>query len=294
MDADYREFIDNEYKDHKVYSMLAQIEKNGDRKQLLQKLADIERSHSEFWWKYAPEHRPRISGLYLRLLAMIRVFFGVTFVVKMLENHEKKTMQKYLQMIQLLDQDNPERHSIERFIKEESELETSLVSSIDEAIVRYIGFVMLGLADAIIEVTGVQAGFLGVTNSALVAGLAGLIVGTAASISMGAAAFLQARQTPKEKAIVPGMLTGIIYFITVLFIASPYFLASDLTMAFGVSITISAVLVALFSFFVSIVQNRSFRKEFFINITLLASVILVTYTIGNMLGAYFGIKQLIT
>ncbi|MCS7133713.1 MAG: rubrerythrin family protein, partial [Candidatus Caldarchaeum sp.] len=190
MAFDYTEFIDNEYKDHKVYSMLAGMEKNGNRKKLLQKLADIEKTHSEFWQKYAPNHRPKVSNTYIRLLAFLRVFLGVTFVVKMLEKHEKTTMQKYMLIAEALGPGNPERNSIEEIIRQEAEIETTLVSHIDEAIVKYVGFLMLGLADAIIEVTGVQAGFLGVTSSALVAGLAGLIVGIAAAISMGAAAYL--------------------------------------------------------------------------------------------------------
>lgn len=291
MEDDYREFIDNEYKDQMVYSMLARIEKNGSRKQLLSKLAEIEKSHADFWQSHSPAYRPKVSWIYLRLLVLVRLIFGVTFVVKMLENHEKETMKKYVNISRRLDEKNPERIAIDKIIKEESEIETSLVSSIDEAIVRYVGFVMLGLADAIIEVTGVQAGFLGVTNSALVAGLAGLIVGIAASISMGAAAYLQARQSSTDKAFLPALMTGVIYLLTVLIIASPYFVISQLATALAVSIMISAGLVAVFSFFVSVVQNRSFRKELFINISLLATVIIVTYTLGNTLGRYFGIQQ---
>ncbi|MEM4219360.1 MAG: VIT1/CCC1 family protein [Candidatus Caldarchaeum sp.] len=292
--SDYRKFVDNEYKDYMVYTLLARIEKNGDRKELLEKLAQIEKTHFDFWGSRSPDYRPSVSRVYLFLVAVLRMLFGVVFVVKMLENHERQTLQNYVAIAEKLEEDDPERLKIEKIIKEESQIETSLVSSIDEAIVKYVGFLMLGLADAIIEVTGVQAGFLGVTNSAPVAGLAGLLVGVAASISMGAAAYLQARQSSSENASIPGILTGAVYFVTVCFIASPFFIIPNLIIAFIASITVSALLVAFFSFFISVVQERSFRKEFLINILILASVILITYSVGRVLGEYFSIPQLIT
>ena len=58
---------------------------------------------------------------------------------------------------------------------------------IQEAMIKYIGFIAMGLADAIVEITGVHAGFLGVTNSTLFAGISGIVVGFSTAISMGSA-----------------------------------------------------------------------------------------------------------
>jgi hypothetical protein len=92
---------------------------------------------------------------------------------------------------------------------------------------------MLGVADAIVELTGVQAGFLGVTDSPLVAGIAGLIVGVAAAISMGAASYLQARAGDVGKnPAYRGVVTGLLYMLTVIALASPYFIIKDIFTAF--------------------------------------------------------------
>jgi VIT1/CCC1 family predicted Fe2+/Mn2+ transporter len=199
MNPDYRRYVDNEYKDHRVYMALAGVERNGPRRKTLEKLADVEGRHYRFWLLHIPGHKPSVSGAYIRLMVLLRMLFGVTFVVKLLESHEKKTLEQYKQLV--LDEafDNNSRDALNKIIEEEGEIEKKLVSSIDEAVVRYLGFMMLGVADAIVELTGVQAGFLGVTDSPLVAGIAGLIVGVAAAISMGAASYLQARQGMSEK-----------------------------------------------------------------------------------------------
>jgi rubrerythrin len=49
MNPDYRRYVDNEYKDHRVYMALAGGERNGPRRKTLEKLADVEGRHYRFW-----------------------------------------------------------------------------------------------------------------------------------------------------------------------------------------------------------------------------------------------------
>jgi len=65
--------------------------------------------------------------------------------------------------------------------------ERAFMKHIDVRMVRYLSFIILGFADAIVEITGVRAGFLGVTSPTLIAGL---VVGFAAARSMGSAPYL--------------------------------------------------------------------------------------------------------
>jgi VIT1/CCC1 family predicted Fe2+/Mn2+ transporter len=226
-------------------------------------------------------------------MVLLRMLLGVTFVVKLLENHEKKTLEQYKQLV--LDEafDNNSRDALNKIIEEEGEIEKKLVSSIDEAVVRYLGFMMLGVADAIVELTGVQAGFLGVTDSPLVAGIAGLIVGVAAAISMGAASYLQARQGMSEKPGVSGVVTGLLYMLTVIALASPYFIIKDIFTAFASAITLALLLIALLTFYTSVIQERSFRNEYLLNVSILLVVAFGTFFLGKLLGAYFGVGSLL-
>jgi len=59
---------------------------------------------------------------------------------------------------------------------------------------KYISFVILGLADAIVEISGIHAGSLGIYHSTEITGLAGIVAGAAASIAMASAAYAQAKQ----------------------------------------------------------------------------------------------------
>jgi len=86
--------------------------------------------------------------------------------------------------------------------------EHALIAQLKEKRIDYIGFIVLGLADAIVEITGVHAGFLGVTGSTLIAGVAGVIVGFSAAISMGSASYLQAKQNVGKSALFPDSSPG--------------------------------------------------------------------------------------
>ncbi|MEM1943804.1 MAG: hypothetical protein QXO30_04270 [Candidatus Caldarchaeum sp.] len=292
MDADYRRFVDNEYKDYRVYSTLASVEKNGQRKETLQKLADVEKRHFSFWLQHTPAYKPSTSRVFLNFVVLCRLLLGVTFVVKALEGHEKKTLEEYRLMVSRLENNSVEKQAIEKIINEEVEVERELVGHIDEAVAKYLGFMMLGVADAIIELTGVQTGFLGVSSSTVVAGIAGLIVGCAAAVSMGAASYLQARQGVSENPVISGIVTGGIYMMTVVALVFPYFILRDMLYAFMLSIVSATILTAFFTYFSTILQEKSFSTEFLINISILAAVAAGTYLLGRALGELFGVDVL--
>ncbi|MEM4281067.1 MAG: VIT1/CCC1 family protein [Candidatus Caldarchaeum sp.] len=293
METDYKKFVDNEFKDFNVYQVLANVERNGVRRKTLEKLAEVEKRHYNFWRLYVPGYKPSVSAAYLHLMVIARFLLGVTFVIKSLENHEKNTLETYRELASSLNPSNSERQAIEKIINEEAEVEKGLVSEIDEAVARYLGFMMLGVADAIIELTGVQAGFLGVTSSTLAAGIAGLIVGIAAAISMGAASYLQARQGVSERPAVSGLVTGGLYMLTVAALSLPYYLIKDMTTAFAASITSATLLTAFFTYFSSVIQDKNFKKEFALSIAILFTVTLGTFMLGKALGQLFGIDTIL-
>ncbi len=154
---------------------------------------------------------------------------------------------------------------------------------------KYLGFIVLGLADAIIEITGVHAGFLGVTSSTTMAGVAGLIVGFAAAISMATAAYLQAKQSTERSPMTSALITGLSYILAVVLLALPYFLTGNMLLAFIVSLAMAMLLTAYFTFYSAVLFDRHFGKEFLESAVLTLGTAVATYLFGEFLGKMFGI-----
>ena len=187
-----------------------------------------------------------------------------------------------------LREKNPaNRALLEKLSAQEKTHEQSLIGELKEKRIAYIGSIALGLADAIVEITGVHAGFLGVTGSTLIAGISGIIVGFAAAISMGSASYLQAKQDPGKSAIISAFVTGFSYLGSVVLLALPYFLIRTMLTAFTTSTLVGILLLAAFTFYGAIVFDRKFSREFSEATGLMLGTALATFTLGNVIGKVF-------
>jgi VIT1/CCC1 family predicted Fe2+/Mn2+ transporter len=286
--SDARFFCDDEHFDHLVYRELARRERNGPRRELLERLAEMERKHYEFWQSLVPSHKPKFYSLRFRVILLLRALLGLTFVTKLLERHESEVVRRYREVLERVDGDVRER--VEEFLRDEEEHERALLSQIDEPLLRYIGFIALGLSDSMIEVTGVHAGFLGVTASTIIAGVAGLIVGFAASISMGVAAYLKAKSELRSKPVTSGMVTGTAYLLSTVLLALPYFTTHDMLLAFSGSVILAILLASFFSYYVAVINDSSFKREAVENVVLIMGTAAATFLFGEFLGNLFGIQ----
>ena len=70
--------------------------------------------------------------------------------------------------------------------KSEQEHEAALIELIDEERLRYISSMVLGLNDALVELTGALAGFTFALGNTTTIAMAGFITGSAATLSMAA------------------------------------------------------------------------------------------------------------
>lgn len=284
----------NELTEHHVYTALARMEKNPDNRTALERLAAQEKTHYEFWMSLlgslepqaAPHIRPRMPVVWT--MAAARRILGVTFISKFLEIHETDAVAKYEALRGAIPAEHRER--FDHIIEDEKAHERTFISELRETRVDYIGFIVLGLADAIVEITGVHAGFLGVTGSTLIAGVAGVIVGFAAAISMGSAAYLQAKEDPKKSPVISAFATGISYFVSVILLALPYFLIRTMIVAFTISTAVGVALIAGFTFYGAIVFERKFWREFGEAAGLMIATALATFVWGAIIGKVFRIR----
>ncbi len=278
----------NELTEHFVYHRLALMEKNPMNREALEKLSAQEKSHYEFWQALVPNAKIHARVLTVYSVSLLRAIFGVTFITKLLENHENNAVEKY----QTLLENIPDQHK-KRFleiIEDEKSHERTLIDQLKEKRVSYIGFIVLGLADAIVEITGVHTGFLGVTGSTLIAGISGIIVGFAAAISMGSASYLQAKQEPDKSALVSALATGLSYFGSVILLALPYFLIHIMIPAFVVSTSVGIILIAGFTFYGAIVFDRKFWREFAEATGLMLGTAIATFILGRIISSVFHVN----
>ena len=108
---------------------------------------------------------------------MLARIFGFTFAVKLMERGEEVAQSEYKIIAEEVEE------SIE-IAKQEEEHEKALLDMLDEERLQYVGSMVLGLNDALVELTGSLAGFtFAMQNTGLIA-LSGLIIGISATFSM--------------------------------------------------------------------------------------------------------------
>ena len=286
------EFCYDEYADYIAYKRLVSIEFNKERKKKLELIAKTEYDHFNFWRKYTTFKPSFKSILYSYFLVLLRLIFGVTFVIKLLERGEDKAVERYRTVLDLI-QTEEDRRVVERIIQDELDHEQYFVSQLDEIIVKYMSALVLGLADAIIEITGTHAGTLGTTSSTIITGAVGLVVGISAAISMASASYLQTKHEMGKSPTMAALITGSGYILAVALMSLPYFVISNIVLAFVASIAISILLVMIFTFQGSVYTNSSFIMDFLQTVGLVLGVALLAYFLGDILSAVLGIKELI-
>ncbi|MFX0171223.1 MAG: VIT1/CCC1 transporter family protein [Candidatus Hodarchaeota archaeon] len=181
----------------------------------------------------------------------------------------------------LIAQSIPDAHTI---ISDEEAHEHQLIELLDEELLDYMGSVVLGLNDALVELTGALAGFtLAFQDTRLIA-IAGLITGIAAALSMGASEYLSIKSEKETtKSPLKALLyTGAAYLGTVLFLVSPYIIFDNQYPLVILAIVLinAIIIVFLFTFYISIAKNLSFKKRFFEIVSVSLGIATLTFILG--------------
>lgn len=275
-------FQKNEITEHEIYDILARREKSPENKEILKKISREELHHSQVWRSYTKRDvKPdRLKIFFYSALAFI---FGITFGIKLMERGEDDASDNYAELKDVL----PEA---ERIARDESEHESALIRLLDEERLRYTGSIVLGLNDALVELTGALAGFtLALQDTRLIA-LTGSITGIAAALSMGASEYLSTKAEDTDKnPLRASIYTGVAYIITVLILIMPYLLISNYFICLGLTLCAAILIIAFFTFYVSVVQDVPFRGRFLEMAALSLSVAAISFIIGFLMRRVIGI-----
>jgi VIT1/CCC1 family predicted Fe2+/Mn2+ transporter len=201
-----------------------------------------------------------------------------------MERGEENAQSNYSQLIGKI----PE---IDNWIHDEEIHEQQLLAMLDEERLRYAGSVVLGLNDALVELTGALAGLtLALQNVNLIA-LSGLITGIAASLSMAASEYLATRSEKTEKHPVRAALyTGIAYIITVALLILPYLLLQNEFIALAIALTVGVIIIAVFNYYISVAKDEPFRRSFFEMAGLSLGVATISFIIGYFIRQWLGVE----
>ena len=272
----------NELTESLIYKRIASFAKGKQNRQTLLRLAHEEKAHYKIWKQYTGlSMKPEMGKVFLyTLLARI---LGFTFAVKLMERGEEGAQAEY----SLLSAEIEE--SI-RIRQQEEEHEQALLAMLDEESLQYVGSMVLGLNDALVELTGSLAGFaFALQNNRLIA-LSGLIVGISATFSMASSEFLAARSEGRTDALKSCTYTGVAYLITVILLIAPYLLlgSEQYMLALALMLAIVIVIIAAFTYYTSVAQDQPFRRRFLEMAVISIGVAVMSYLVGilakNLLG----------
>jgi len=282
--------MSDEYSDHTLYERLSRtVSDDSPYAETLKKLSTTELGHYEFWQRYVPDEKPRLGRLKLYWILFLRRFLGLTFATRYLDRHEASVVKEYEGLEQLIPA--TDRQKYDAMIADEIEHEKAFALEVESSAVQYISFVVLGLADALVEISGIHAGWLGLFDKTEIAGLAGVIAGGAASLAMASAAFAQAKQGFKGSARLSAIYTGVFYFITAVILATPYFLTSNMILALGSSLTLAVMILAVTTWYSIVIQQKPFLRDFVEILAILFGATIVVFALGAAVSTAFpGIK----
>jgi len=271
----------NEATEARIYEKLSRSVKELHNRDVLARIARDEAAHYEFWKRHSGQDvRPR--GFRIWWYFVIARAFGLTFGIKLMERGEEGAQVVYGRLAAAIP-------GAQEIAEDENRHENELIAMIDEEKLKYVGSIVLGLNDALVELTGALAGFtFALRNTQLIA-MAGFITGIAASLSMAASQYLSTKAEAGENPTKSSVYTGIAYVFTVLFLIFPYLIFGNLYVCLGMAIIDAIIVIFLFTYYVSVAQDIPFRGRFVEMTAISFGVAVLTFGIGYLVRIFLGV-----
>src|SRR5687768_7264127 len=276
-------FQQTEITEYHIYKRLAKKINSPENARIIEQIAEDELRHYNGWKKYTNQDvQPDWFSVWFYYL--ISVLFGFTFGIKLMERGEENAQENYAGVSSTI----PEAI---KFQHEEDVHEEQLINMLDEERLRYAGSIVLGLNDALVELTGALAGLtLALQNVKLIA-LSGLITGIAASMSMAASEYLSTRsEVTNKNPVRAAIYTGLAYIGTVFLLILPYLLFENYYLDLGIALVTAVIIIAVFNYYISVAKDESFRERFLEMAGLSLGVAIFSFILGYLIRIWLGIE----
>jgi len=272
-----------ELTEHIVYARLADLAKDEKNKEILKQLSEDELRHYKAW-KQLTNAEPKQKSFKIWRYVLISRLFGLTFGLKLMERGEKNAEKSYGKVSEQVP-------AALEMSKDEGRHEKQLLELIDEEKLKYVSSVVLGLNDALVEFTGALAGFTFALQDARLVGMTGLITGIAASLSMGTSEYLSTKSEGGDKSPrKASMYTTSAYFTTVFVLIMPFVLLENIYLSLALSISSGILIIFVFTFYISVAKDLSFRKRFLETASISLGVAGLTFMLGLLVRILFGVQ----
>lgn len=263
-----------------IYKRIASTINDPHNRDMLLGIAGEELEHYNFWKKYtacdvSPDrYKILVSSLLLRVL-------GYTFTLKFLASrHTRRISEDVIEAI-------PDSETILHKDRMHKDQIIALTDLLDEKRFHYVGSVVLGLNDAIVEFVGMLAGLtFGLQNSKLIV-ITGLIAGISASLSMAASEYFsrKSEEGPDKRLKPPkaAFYTGISYLMTAALLLLPFIIINKPYIAMPFTMGMAMIVIFGFTFYLSVAKSLNFKRRFAEMALISLGVAILSFIIG--LGA---------
>ncbi|WP_446898380.1 VIT1/CCC1 transporter family protein [Clostridium sp. LBM24168] len=269
-----------------IYINVAEITKDENNKRVLLKISGDEKEHYKFIKTYTkleiPPDKKRVC-----FYSFIARIFGFTFALKQMEGRENEAIKGY--SYSELSKSLPE---FSKIVKDEEQHEILLLDMLDEEKLKYIGSIVLGLNDALVEITGSVAGFtLSMADTKVIA-LAGMITGISATLSMASSEYIAEKAENTKNAVKSSVYTGGSYLITVVLLILPFlFMPRNMYIqALVISLAIAIIIISIFNYYISVARGFNFKQRFIQMTGVSLGVALFSFIVGLIVKNIFGIN----
>ena len=286
LESDIRRFQREEMTGAKLYGTLSRVVGDKANARILANMAAAEEGHYAFWKKHSGTDQPHYRLSYLLHYLAARVL-GLTFALKLMERGEEKAGAGYARIAALV----PEAV---RIGEEEEAHEKALIGMIEEERLAYMGSIVLGLNDALVELTGTLAGLTFALQKGSIVAISGIITGIAAAFSMSASDYLSMKADGDPRAVKSAIYTGVAYLITVTLLVLPYIIFPStgrwIYFSLAITLSIAIAIIAGFNFYISVAKGLSFRSRFLEMAGISLGVSAFSFGVGLIVRVIFGVS----
>lgn len=246
-------------------------------------MADQELGHYRIWKSYTGRDvTPSMLKVWsYYLLARI---LGLTFTIKLMEVGEHGAIRMYQEFSGKIP-------DIDGIIADEERHEMEIIGLIDEERLHYVGSIVLGLNDALVEFTGSLAGFTFALQDTRIIAAVGSIMGIAAALSMASSEYLSQKSDPSgREPIKAALYTGLAYILTVLVLVLPFLLLSNPFVALAGTLLCAILIIVCFTYYTSVAEGLPFGTRFLEMASLSLGIAGISFIIGLLIRVVFQVE----
>lgn len=267
---------------HILYNRIAALVKDENNEKTLRLMAKDEMKHYRRLKSVTGKDlKPRIFKIWINLW-FIRIF-GITFGIKLLEKSESKAVSIY-------GAEDKTLAFMDEIVEDEERHEKELIDMLDEERLKYVGSIVLGLNDALVELTGALTGYTIAFQNTDLIGITGLITGISASFSMAASEYLSTRHEGGDNALKSSIYTGMAYIFTVIFLVVPFFIFTNPFVCLGVTLSVAVLIIFAFNFYISVAKDYVFSRRFLEMAGISLGIAGISFLIGILVKRFIGVE----